>query len=293
MTPDEIKELRSTIAAMLESSPDEIPAQLEELGWEDLVAEEPEAAITTLFAEHGRLLGRSAILDGVVISALGIDADAVVYNAVEKDGTVTGILIGTSDGTLAVPALRGLVPGEVATSPLPNFDVDLSWSRVSFPAASVTPTRAEWDAAEAAGHRALAAEIVGIAREMLRLAMTYTSDRHQYGHALAQFQTVRHRFADAHVANEAADALLHASFSTDDPRLSRAAKASAGKAAEISALHSIQTFGAIGSTEEHVLHHYVARSTVLDSLLGSSRELTARIGADILESGTVPILSEL
>ena len=292
MTPDEIKELRSTIAAMLESSPDDVLAQLDELGWEDLVAEEPEAAITTLFTEHGRLLGRSAILDGVVLSALGIEADAVVYNAVEKDGTVTGILIGTGS-TLAVPALRGVVTGEVTTVPLPNFDVDLTWSKVSFPAASVTATDGKWDAAEAAAHRALAAEIVGIAREMLRLAMTYTSDRHQYGHALAQFQTVRHRYADAHVANEAADALLRASFSTDDSRLSRAAKASAGKAAELSAQHSIQTFGAIGSTKEHVLHHYVARSAVLDSLYGASRDLTASIGAEILESGTVPILSEL
>jgi len=293
MSPDEIKELRSTIAAMLESSPDDVLAQLDELGWDDLVAEEPQAAVTTLFEEHGRLLGRSAILDGVLLSALGIEADAVVYNAVEKDGTVTGILIGAPGGTLAVPALRGLVAGEVATSPLPNFDADLSWSRVSFPAASVAATDADWDAAEAEAQRALAAEIVGIAREMLRLAMTYTSDRHQYGHALAQFQTVRHRYADAHAANEAAAALLRASFATDDPRLSRAAKASAGKAAEISAMHSVQTFGAIGSTKEHVLHHYVARSAVLDSLLGSSRDLNARIGADILESGTVPILSEL
>ncbi|MCU1514021.1 MAG: Acyl-CoA dehydrogenase, short-chain specific [Microbacteriaceae bacterium] len=300
MTPDETKELRSTITALLESPAGEIPAQLDELGWEDLVAEEEEAAITALFSEHGRVLGTSTILDGVLISALGVAADAVIYNAVESGGTITGILVATApegDAVFAVPGLRTIasVPaGGLTVSPLPNFDEDLSWSKVSFAAASaVSSSDADWEAAEAAGQRALAAEIIGIARETLRLVMAYTSDRFQYGHPIATFQSVRFRYSDAHSANEAAAGLLHAAFSTDDVRASRAAKALAGRAAQLSAQHSIQTFGAIGSTKEHVLHHYVARGAVLDSLLGSSRDLTSQIGAEILESGFAPILTEL
>ena len=43
-----------------------------------------------------------------------------------------------------------------------------------------------------------------------------------------------------------------------------------------------------GFTEEHVLHRFIARATVLDVLYGSARALRAELGRALLERGTMP-----
>ena len=73
----------------------------------------------------------------------------------------------------------------------------------------------------AAAHRALAAEIIGVAERALELAVEHTSTRRQFNAPIAAFQAVRHRLADAYVAIAAARALLAASFARPSPRPSR------------------------------------------------------------------------
>jgi alkylation response protein AidB-like acyl-CoA dehydrogenase len=142
-------------------------------------------------------------------------------------------------------------------------------------------------------HRALAAELIGTAGEVLRLAVEHTSTRSQFGAPIAAFQAVRHRLADAHVAIAAAQALLDAAFVAGDDATARAAKAQAGRAHEQASAHALQVCGAIGSSLEHPLHTFVSRGVVLDALLGGWAQQVDALGHGVLTTGTTPLLIDV
>ncbi len=71
------------------------------------------------------------------------------------------------------------------------------------------------------------------------------------------------------------------------------AKAAAGQAALTTAKHCQQVLGGIGFTAEHMLHRHVKRALVLDSLLGSARELTLEAGKVLRAKGSAPRLAQL
>ena len=48
----------------------DVPRRLRELGWDDVVAEDPALATTLLFAEKGRALSRASLLDDAVLPGL-------------------------------------------------------------------------------------------------------------------------------------------------------------------------------------------------------------------------------
>jgi alkylation response protein AidB-like acyl-CoA dehydrogenase len=168
----------------------------------------------------------------------------------------------------------------------------LTWSAVTGPGAS-SPAAASWDDGLAAAHRALAAELIGTAGEVLRLAVEHTSSRTQFGAPIAAFQAVRHRLADAHVAITAARSLLEAAFAAGSAPLARAAKAQAGRAHELASGHALQVCGAMGSSLEHPLHRFVSRGVVLDALLGGWAEQVTSLGREVLATGTTPLLIDV
>lgn len=155
------------------------------------------------------------------------------------------------------------------------------------------PPPAVWSAAVAAGQRAIAHELVGASRTMLRLARDHALDRIQFGRPIASFQAVRHRLADTLVAIEAADAALQAAWGDGTPLTAALAKALAGRGARVAAKHCQQVLAGIGFTTEHPLHHHVKRALVLDRLLGDARALTHRLGADLLATRRLPSLLPL
>jgi hypothetical protein len=308
MDKADLQSLRASVRAMLEQPAEGLLARLDELGWSELTTQEPEASVTVLFEEHGRLLGRAAILDHVVIGQLGDDVPrplgGVMHSwrgAPAENGRATGVLTAPLDPTRSVllPSPDGehvcTVDGAVVdVRAVDTLDAADSWSLASAPIdALVHHDDVPWAPVEALARRALAAELVGLAEKMLDLAIVYTGQRVQYGRAIASFQTVRHRFAEAYAEIAGARALLEASFRTDDVRAARAAKAFAGIAAETTARHAVQTFGAIGSTQEHELHHYVARATAIDALLGSHRATTRAFGEALLAGQKAPLLVDL
>ena len=155
----------------------------------------------------------------------------------------------------------------------------------------------------AAAHRALAAEIIGVAERALGLAVEHTSTRRQFNAPIAAFQAVRHRLADSYVAIAAARALLAASFGdgSQSPTVAAvaaaAAKARAGRAHQTVSASAVQVCGAMGATLEHPLHRYVNAGAVLDGLLGSSAELTVELGAmiraTVISGGDIPLLVDV
>jgi hypothetical protein len=296
---EQIDLLSATLRDVLSGPAQGVDARLADLGWDDVVADDAATATRLLFTEHGRALATTSLLDRLVLDALEVTADAVAYPLTGDAPTsaLTGILTHepAPGSTVAVPLLRGVVvvPVEALTlTPLRTFDPALTWFSVTG-AEPTSSTPADWSAGVAVAHRALAAELIGTAGEVLRLAVEHTSSRTQFGAPIAAFQAVRHRLADAHVAIAAAQSLLLAAFVEGSPASARAAKAQAGRAHELASGHALQVCGAMGSTLEHPLHTFISRGVVLDTLLGSWAEQVAAMGREVLATGSTPLLIEV
>jgi Acyl-CoA dehydrogenase, C-terminal domain len=239
---------------MLASSGHELDTVLAELGWREMLEEMPDTAIPLVF----RLLGETG-------------AHAPVINDVVFDRGGTGPL--PYAGGSWIVWERGDEPGTAVDDELPI-------RRVS--SGDTVPL--------AAGRRALGWWLVGASRAMLSLAREHALSRTQFGRPVASFQAIRHRLAETLVGIEGAEATLNAA--TDD-FTSLLAKAAAGQAALTAAKHCQQVLGGIGFTAEHDLHRHVKRALVLDSLLGSARELTRQAGAAVRAHGSAPRLANL
>ena len=327
MDTEEIDLLTGSLREVLAGAAADVPRKLRELGWDDVAAADPAAATTLLFTEKGRALSAAVLLDDAVVpllsaelpSSLGGGADLLCY-PYPGSGTwpsstplgATGILLRrpepderllipvahADDLTLAVAAAR-----EFTLTPLPSLDPDAGWCAVAGPTPAARYDGSAWTAAVATAHRALAAEIIGVAERALGLAVEHTSTRRQFNAPIAAFQAVRHRLADAYVAIAAARALLAAAFGdgSQSPAVAAigaaAAKAKAGRAHQIVSASAVQVCGAMGATLEHPLHRYVNRGAVLDGLLGSSAELTVELGAmiraTVTSGGEIPLLVEV
>jgi hypothetical protein len=327
MDTEEIDLLTGSLREVFAGPDADVPRQLRELGWDEVAAAHPAAAATLLFAEKGRALSAAALLDDVVLPLLSAEFPASLPGGAgllcypyPGAGTgpsstplgTTGILLRPPqpDEFLLIPVADGdgvsltiAAAREFTVIPLPSLDPEAGWYAVAGPTPAVRYDGSGWEAAVAAAHRALAAEIIGVTERALGLAVEHTSTRRQFNAPIAAFQAVRHRLADAHVALTAARALLAASFGdgSQSPAVATvaavAAKAKAGRAHQTVSASAVQVCGAMGATLEHSLHRYVNRGAVLDGLLGSSAELTVELGAMIraivTSGGEIPLLAEV
>jgi hypothetical protein len=295
--------LTGTLRSLFAQPDVDVPAALDDLGWAEVAADDPAGATTLLFTEHGRALARSNILDQVVLAALPLDpgvARAVLYPPIGSAFvTGEGVLLpgSTTAVEVVVPVLDGLsvVSGTaVDARTVDGFDPGCGWSLARL-ADDPAPTHAAgtWVEAVAAGRRALAAELNGITGVILETAVQHTSERFQYGRAIASYQSVRHRLAEGHSSLEASRSLLAGAFADGSEWAATAAKAQAGEAYREVARHAMQVCGAIGLSYEHRLHRYVRRGALLDGLLGSSRDLTREMGARLLEGYRAPSVVDL
>jgi hypothetical protein len=327
MDTEEINLLTGSLRDVFAGAAGDVPRRLRELGWDDVATADPAAATTLLFTEKGRALSAAALLDDAVLPLLraGLpgslaDGDGLLCYPYPGSGTrpsstplgTTGILLRRPkpDENVLIPVadaggvtLAVAAAGEFTVTPLPSLDSAAGWYAVAGPTPAERHDGSAWEAAVAAAHRALAAEIIGVAERALELAVEHTSTRRQFNAPIAAFQAVRHRLADAYVAIAAARALLAASF-VDGSRpptvaavAAAAAKARAGRAHLLVSASAVQVCGAMGATLEHPLHRYVNAGAVLDGLLGSSAELTVEVGAmiraTVASGGEIPLLVEV
>ncbi|MCW2622122.1 MAG: acyl-CoA dehydrogenase protein [Frankiales bacterium] len=313
MDADESVLFAATLREVLAGPAESVDAQLSELGWEDVVDEDPATATTLLFTEQGRSLAATALLDRTVLRILAKDlpapATAVVYPALAGGRALSSTASEVSGVVLRRPAPGSRVAVPVAgpdgpqvvvvsiddlqVTDLTTFDPSLTWCTVTGPVHGTPVAAPSWPDALAAAHLALAAELIAVAGEVLRLAVEHTSSRFQFGAPIAAFQAVRHRLADSHVAIAAAKALLEGAWENGTPLAATAAKAQAGRAHEEASGHALQVTGAMGSTYEHPLHTFVSRGAVLDALLGGWNEQVRALGQEILRTGETPRLIEM
>lgn len=278
--------------AMTTSSPGaELDAALADLGWVEMLGQEPGTAIPLVFRLLGETGAGATVLNDVVLLAAGHPLGGTLPLPYAGGASVEWARDGSQDGSALDPGLplRRAEPGDL---PAPAL---------------------------AAGRRALGWWLLGTGRAMLTLAREHVLDRQQFGRPLASFQALRHRLAETYVALEAAEAVLAAAPAARTALTSGAseaplagagasegaltaagddigallAKATAGRAALTAARHCQQALGGIGFTAEHALHRHVKRALVLDGLLGSTRELTREAGRLLLRETRAPRLVDL
>jgi alkylation response protein AidB-like acyl-CoA dehydrogenase len=137
------------------------------------------------------------------------------------------------------------------------------------------------------GATARALQIAGALETALETSVRYAGERVAFGRPIAKFQAIQHALARmggevaaaVAVAESAADALASLAPGSDGLLLEVAsAKLRCGEAAETAAAIAHQVHGAIGSSDEHVLHRYTLRALAWREDFGHESYWSRRLG---------------
>jgi Acyl-CoA dehydrogenase, C-terminal domain len=307
--------VRDAIEGSSPTSPDDVLARL---GWPEMLEAETRDAVAVVFTELGAANATATVLDDVIVNALDLGPrpelaallppfaswdhpgrlDAGAAHAI---GLSTARIIGATDLLVVCrdgAALRRIIVpiAAVEVTPVRGIDPDAGLHVVRVEDAahdSADLESAVWDAAVAAGRRAVAHQLAGACRTMLSLARTHAVERMQFGRPIARFQAVQHRLAEALVAVEALEATLTAAWDEPGPTTAALAKASAGRTARIVATHCQQVLAGVGFTTDHPFHRFLKRALALEGLFGSADDIVVGIGRQLMAERTVPTLIEL
>ncbi len=133
-----------------------------------------------------------------------------------------------------------------------------------------------------------AAQLIGLSRRMLDMAVQYAKDREQFGKPIGAQQAIKHRLANALIEQEFARPTVYragwsmaTSAENADIDVSLA-KIYAGQAAKFVAKEALQVHGAIGYTIECDLHMWMKRSWALAAAHGDAAFHRERVGRHIL-----------
>ena len=137
-------------------------------------------------------------------------------------------------------------------------------------------------------------QMAGALQAVLDMTVGYAQERMAFGRPIGKFQAIQHSLARlagevaaaAAVSGSAADAIVHAREFDDSVFLEAAsAKVRTGEAAGDGAAIAHQVFGAIGFTQEHILHRYVRRLWAWRDEFGSESEWAERLGRHVAAAG--------
>ena len=150
-----------------------------------------------------------------------------------------------------------------------------------------------WQAALDRGALAAAAQMLGLTKRMLDLAVAYTAERKQFGKALGSFQAVKHLLADVAVklefarpiAHRAAYALAHGHAAPVYVSHVSHAKLAATEASWLAAKNCMQVHGAMGYTWEVDLQLFMKRAWALAGAWGDRTFHKARVAQTIFSPG--------
>ena len=272
---------------------------LHELGWVELFAEEPKAAVSVLAEAQGRHLGVSRLLEMVLATQLVDHLDVTTTGLVlplrslqlaDTGSLGDGLLLAGAPVEVAVPVLEGdvvaLVRGVVVSEEVAGIDPAAMVRRPR--ALEVTETVAlpagAWDRAVSLGLLCVAYETLGCVNAVMALAVDHVTNRHQFGVPLGTFQAVQHRLADVHVAREAARVVADLAWESRDPALCAAALGAARTAFVSARVNCHQVMGAMGFTWEHDQHWYLRRGLLLELLLDHRPGLAAAVDTVIISN---------
>lgn len=134
------------------------------------------------------------------------------------------------------------------------------------------------DAANDIARMAQSAELLGVARRALWLALEYARTRVQFGRPIGTFQSLQHRLVDAYIQTELCDACIAAALAdieTSPEKLATLAsrvKARSTHAALLTTRLAIQIHGAMGFTDDCDVGLYFKRALTLNAWLGNTTQ---------------------
>jgi len=113
---------------------------------------------------------------------------------------------------------------------------------------------------------ALCAEMVGMAEQALKLTLDYAKERKAFGHPIGAFQSIQHRCADMLIDVEGSkyvtyQAAWRINEGLPSARENAIAKAWVGQACRRVMSSAHQVHGAIGFSEDHILHFYTKKAS--------------------------------
>ena len=137
-------------------------------------------------------------------------------------------------------------------------------------------------------------QIAGALEAMLAISVAYANERVAFEKKIAKFQAVQHNLAKLAgetsaalaAASSAADAIAHAKRFDDAIFLEvAAAKIRCAEAAEKGSAIAHQVFGAIGFTDEHILHRFTLRALAWRDDFGNESQWAVDLGRMVAQRG--------
>jgi len=133
------------------------------------------------------------------------------------------------------------------------------------------------------------AQMAGALQRILEESVRYANERVQFGRPIGRFQAVQQNLAllagHAAAATAAAEAAMEAVTREPASPAVAAAKIRAGEAASVGAAIAHQVHGAIGFTQEHLLHHFTRRLWSWRDEFGNEAHWSATLGGAIAAGG--------
>ena len=190
---------------------------------------------------------------------------------------------------LVDPAAAGVsLSPQVVTSGETRHELHLD--KVQVPDAEVVATGGKaldamnW--VQQATRTALSAMALGVCDKMMRMTGQYTSEREQFGRAIATFQAVSHRVADCYIDVECLRLVTQQAASLIDQgrpadEASTIAKIWCGDVTHRVSQASQHCHGGTGVDRDYPLHRYCLWARQIELSAGSSAQLTAQLGQAI------------
>jgi alkylation response protein AidB-like acyl-CoA dehydrogenase len=237
----------------------------------------------TLAAELRRLAGAPAAATTETVAFASLLTAVGVVDPDVAPGTVAPDAGGATVALVLVPDDAGYRLAAVALGPVgPGTDLTRPGALVKpGPAAAVEGPDSrplgddDLSAWTALGLALGCADLVGVMRGAVDLAVGYASNRRQFDRPIGSFQAVQHLLADAFVLMEGSRSVaLHAAWAVDalEPvealTAAAVAKAYCARAARTVCETVIQVHGGIGNTWECLAHVYLRRALLSIDLLG-------------------------
>jgi alkylation response protein AidB-like acyl-CoA dehydrogenase len=119
------------------------------------------------------------------------------------------------------------------------------------------------------------AELVGLSRQVLDITLDYAKERIAFGHPIGAFQSIQHRCADMLIDTDASRFLTYQAAWRINAGLPSARETAIAKAWVSQASRRVmksahQVHGAIGFTEDHILHYYTKKARAGESAFGDA-----------------------
>ena len=119
------------------------------------------------------------------------------------------------------------------------------------------------------------AEMIGAAQQVLNLTLEYAKERMAFGHPIGAFQSIQHRCADMLVDVDGAKLITYQAAWLINQGLTADKEAAIAKAWVNRAFQRVvnsshQVHGAIGFTEDHILHFYTKRARAAEFSYGDT-----------------------